>query len=87
MQEEFLTEVLLDEWQYCLHCRRVSRKMEWRRVRGGECCPYDDCDSPFYGGSCAYRALRQCHPELPATPQPGIVYTRNILNLLMSGYV
>ncbi len=87
MQEQSLHALNLNDWQYCLHCRRVSRSLEWRAARGRECCPYDDCDSDFYGGSCSYQSFRRCYPELPATPAPGVVYTRSILTLLVSGHV
>ena len=71
MQDQSLEELVLNDWQYCIYCRRVSRAVNWRANRGEECCPYEGCGSPYYGGSYPYRALRRCYPELPETPEPG----------------
>jgi len=65
---DFVNEVSLGDWLWCLHCERVYQAGEYREQNTLQMCPYENCDGSTVLDSRKWESMLEIHPDYPITP-------------------
>lgn len=60
---------------WCLHCERTYLRGAFRKIRGLQMCPYNDCDGDTVFDAVPWGSIRSANPEYSVIPIPGSRYS------------